>query len=113
MTHSEDTLYSGIKRVAFEKGLAAELFSEFFGYLGGYAISERMSPFTAEDINSLVLPAWANISSLTSIDEHGISRWYDGNGITSILQLFVIQEGRLKNLFLNVASAQRLGMQAV
>jgi predicted Zn-dependent protease len=111
LMHSEEVKYTGISKVAFDRNIASELFSEFFGLLSGYAISEKMSPFIVEDIHTQILPDWIDISSLALLDENASSSWYDGNGITCLPELKIIEKGELKNLFLNVASAERLGMK--
>lgn len=112
LNHSEEVTYSGIARVALDRNIATELFGEFLGFLSGYAISEKMSPFTVVDIHTNIVPEWMSVSSRSLLDENASSSWYDGNGVTCIPELPVIENGELNNLFLNVASAERLGMKA-
>jgi predicted Zn-dependent protease len=112
LNHSEEVFYSGIARIALDRNIATELFSEFLGFLSGYAISEKMSPFTVADIHTSIIPKWMSVSSLSQLDKNGSSSWYDGNGVTCIPELTIIENGELKNLFLNVASAERLGKKA-
>lgn len=65
--------------IAFAPDLAAEFLGELLGLLSGYAISEKLSPFRADEIGSCVFPEWLTVTSYSSI-EHGTTvQLFDGS----------------------------------
>ena len=101
---------SGNYSVAFEPEIATAIFSEFLGLLSGYAIAEGMSPFTIERLGTLVMPEWATLASLPHGPRLSVSQYFDGNGITP-QALTLVEQGKLKGLFLRKAAALRLGLE--
>jgi PmbA protein len=79
------------------------------GFLSGYAIVEHMSPFSKEEIGSKIFPDWVNIKSYRTLPDGSSAQFFDANGITT-RDISPIQNGKLEELFLSKASAERLGL---
>ncbi len=109
LAHKPATFKSDKYSVALEPELTAELLGELLGLLSGYAIAEKLTPFTLGDIGSKILPEWVDLSSLPTGSGLSATKFFDGNGITT-LPLTIAQGGVLKDIFLSKAAADRLGM---
>ncbi len=83
---------------------------EFLELLSGYAIAENMTPFHIEEIGTSILPEWATIQSLNTGAELSSNQFFDANGITTE-NLTIIKNGKLREIFLSKAAADRLHMK--
>ena len=109
LAHKPATFKSSMYSTALEPELTAELLGELLGLLSGYAIAEKLTPFTLGDIGSKILPEWVDLSSLPTGSGLSAAKFFDGNGITT-LPLTIAQKGVLTDIFLSKAAADRLGM---
>ncbi len=102
---------NGKYSVAMSPELSGECVGEILGYLSGYAIVEKMSPFGTSEIGTEILPEWLSIHSYHTLPNASSSQFFDSNGITS-QDISPIQNGKLKELFLSKATAERLKLLA-
>lgn len=100
---------TGSYPIALSPELSGECIGEVLGFLSGYAIVERMSPFSKNEIGSKIFPDWISIRSYHALPDGSSAQFFDTNGITTH-DISPIQNGKLEELFLSKASADRLGL---
>lgn len=100
---------TGMHPIALSPELSGECIGEILGFLSGYSIVERMSPFGREEVGTKVFPEWITVHSYHALPDASSAQFFDGNGITTI-DISPIQNGILRELFLSKASSERLGL---